>query len=382
MPCASIRASRSAPPPSRWRRAMKPVLVLSLLAACTTPTTAQDSDDAKALVKKLGTSRGICVVLGDPKGTLAVDLAKNSELLVYVQAPEAGQIEAIRKTADEAGLLGSRIFVQKGPWSRLHLADNLADAIVLRGEAVNETARDDLQRVLRPGGVVFGSKTEISKQVAKETDDWTHPYHGPDNNPQSRDKVARAPYLTHFTAEPWYCPMPLVTVASNGRLFKAFGHVAVKEREWPLLNSLIGQNAYNGTVLWKRPLSEGFMIHRNTLIATPNLLYLGDDKSCKVIDAATGEQKDEITLPKDLGDGPVWKWMALDGGTLYAMVGKEEPPDPTLKGGRQARGWPWRGGALGQGYDNKVYPWGFGNTILALDPATKKVLWKHQEKEP
>ena len=35
--------------------------------------------------------------------------------------------------------------------------------------------------------------------------------------------------------------MPLVTVASGGRLFKAFGHVAIKQREWPLLNTLIAR---------------------------------------------------------------------------------------------------------------------------------------------
>ena len=67
--------------------------------------------------------------------------------------------------------------------------------------------------------------------------------------------------------------------------------------------------------------------------------------------------------------------------TLYALVGKEEPADATLKGERLARGWPWRGGALGKGYDNPNYTWGFGNTHLAINPATKKVLWKYQEKD-
>ena len=104
------------------------------------------------------------------------------------------------------------------------------------------------------------------------------------------------------------------------------------------------------------------------LIATPATLYLGDDKSCKLIDAETGKLTGEIVVPKEIGDGPVWKWMALVDGTLYALVGKEEPPDPTMKGGRLARGWPWRGGALGQGYDSKTYPWGFGNTVVAIDP--------------
>ncbi len=334
--------------------------------------------DTKAALTNLGMSRGICVVLGDPAA--ALELARASEMLVYVQAPDAKQIEDTRRAADAAGLLGQRLFVQQGPWSRLHLADNLADAILVRGDTVT-TPREELLRVLRPEGKLLGAKADVVKPFPEGMDDWSHPYHGPDNNPQSRDRLARAPYLTHFTAEPWYSPMPLVTVTAGGRLFKAFGHIAVKEREWPWLNSLVAQNAFNGTVLWKRPLTEGFMIHRNTLIATPTTLYVGDNRACKLIDAATGEIKDEIVLPKDLGDGPAWKWMALVDGTLYALVGKEEEADPTIKGTRMARGWPWAGTALGKGYNSKTYPWGFGNTLLALDLATRKVLWKHREEE-
>jgi hypothetical protein len=49
------------------------------------------------------------------------------------------------------------------------------------------------------------------------------------------------------------------------------------------------------------------MIHRDTMIATPETLYLADAASCKLLDAATGEVKDEIRAPEDLSDGPVWK---------------------------------------------------------------------------
>jgi hypothetical protein len=38
------------------------------------------------------------------------------------------------------------------------------------------------------------------------------------------------------------------------------------------------------------------------------------------LDTATGEVRSEIKVPEGLADGPVWKWMALDGGVLYALV--------------------------------------------------------------
>lgn len=339
------------------------------------------SAQTRAVLDKAGVQRGICVVLSDRPAPLAVELARASDFLVYVQLPTADRVDALRKAADQQGLLGNRIFVGQGAWSHLHLADNLADLVVV-GEMAGGPAsvpRSEVLRVLRPGGKGLLAAQEIVKPFPEATDDWSHPYHGPDNNPQSQDTLARAPYLTHFLAEPWYSPMPIVTVAAGGRLFKAFGHVAIKEREWPLLNTLVAQDAFNGTILWQRSLSPNFMIHRNAMIATPDTLYLADDVSCKRLDPATGTVRDEIVSTPD--DGRVWKWLALSDGVLYALVGSEETPDPTVRGDRRARGWPW-GPPLGAGYNSKTYPWGFGRTILAIDPASKKVLWRHREDEP
>ena len=341
---------------------------------------AEPAPDAAAVLEKIGVRQGICVVLSEPPAPVAIDLARAGELLVYMQVSDAKRADAMRRIAAQHGLLGRRLFIRDGDGRHLHLADNLADAVVQ--EAAPDQASvplAEILRVLRPGGrAVLGAET-IVKPFPEGTDDWSHPYHGPDNNPQSADQLACAPYLTHFLAEPWYSPMPLVTVASGGRLFKAFGHIAIKEREWPLLNTLVAQNAFNGTILWQRSLSPNFMIHRNALIATPETLYLADDVSCKLLDAATGAVRGEIHSTPE--DGTVWKWLALSDGVLYALVGDQETPDPTVRGERRARGWPW-GPPLGAGYNSKTYPWGFGQTLLAIDPDSKQVLWRHRESEP
>lgn len=337
------------------------------------------SQRAQQVLDKTSTRRGICVVAGENSADLALELARRTEWVLYVQASTFEEYGAAARAADETGLLGKRVFVGYGSSARWNLADNLADLVVLSADESSGPAADEAWRILRPGGKALTGTKELPKPFPEGTDDWSHPYHGPDNNPQSRDRVAQAPYLTHFLAEPWYSPMPLVTVASGGRLFKAFGHVAIKQREWPLLNTLVAQNAFNGTLLWQRPLSGNFMIHRNTLIATPHTLLLADDVSCKLLDAETGELRAEIVTTPD--DGVVWKWMALVGKTLYALVGDAEAPDPTVRGDRRARGWPW-GPPLGRGYNNKEYPWGFGRTLLAVDVESKKVLWRHQEEDP
>jgi outer membrane protein assembly factor BamB len=334
----------------------------------------------QSILEKIGVNRGICVVLGDRKCKLALELAQNSELLIYVQLRNAKDVKKACSIVDEAGLYGTRIFVDKGPLTRIHLADNSADAAIVLLKAPKEVETEVL-RVLRPEGkAVIGSKKVLVKQFAEGVDDWSHPYHGPDNNPQSEDTIIQAPYLTQFLAEPRYAPLPQVAVASAGRMFKAFGHVAFKSREEPFLNKLVAFNGYNGTILWQRDLAEGVMIHRNTMIATPTILYVGDDKSCKLIDTVTGHLKEEIIPPVEQAGGTFWKWMALENGVLYALMGEQEQKDPTKQWNRELHGWPWD--PISIGFNQPDNPWGFGRNVLAIDPKTKKVLWSYREDEP
>ena len=58
------------------------------------------------------------------------------------------------------------------------------------------------------------------------------------------------------------------TVAAAGRVFRAHGNLAHRANQNEALNTLMGINGYNGTILWKRPLREGFLIHRNGMVAT------------------------------------------------------------------------------------------------------------------
>jgi len=343
----------------------------------------------QTLLDRIGVTRGICVVLGDTGCERALQLARQSELLIYLQLPRAEDVQAACRAADEAGLYGNRIFIEKGSLARLHLADNLADVLIAFGRETDVPEAEAL-RVLRPGGKALLGRKVLIKPSLEGADDWSHPYHGPDNNPQSQDKVILAPYLTQFLAEPRYAPMPQVSVASDGRVFKAFGHVAFKEREEPFLNKLVAFNGYNGTMLWQRDLAEGVMIHRNTMIATPATLYLGDDKSCKMIDTATGRLKDKIVPPIKLAGGTFWKWMGFEDGVLYALMGKQEQRDPTKLWRRENHGWPWNPISKGfnqpDGVENsqaayRKHPWGFGRNVLAIDPKTKKVLWSYREDE-
>ena len=344
---------------------------------------------AKAVLAKAAIPKGICVVLGLPgpgEAGFVTDLAAGSEFLVYFQSPQAEEELAVRKAAQAAGLLGRRVFADRGSPDRIHLADNLAGLIWVSPAAGNAVSQEELLRVLHPEGKALRGEEEIVKPFPPGIDSWSSPYHGADNNPQSRDQVALLPYLTQFLAEPMFSPMPEATVAAGGRVFKAFGMRATHANQNDVLNTLMGINGYNGAILWKRPLREGFMVDRNTIIATPEVLYLGDDESCKLIDARTGQIKDQIVIPDGVGDGKVWKWMALDAGpdgkvTLLALVGGEEVKprtQPSQDG--SVGGWAFPSGS-GWNYGDEKTNFGFGRTIVAIDPGDKKVLWKHDEQE-
>ncbi len=316
---------------------------------------------------------------GDAGGRLALNLARESELVLYVQLAGAAEVEVARRRAYEAGLYGTRIFVEQGPADRLYLADNVADALIAAGPA-GSMPIEEARRVVRPQGKVMVGGREETKPFPDGIDDWTHPYHGPDNNPVSRDKLARGPYLTQFLADPRYAPLPQVAVSAAGRVFKAFGHIAFKEREEPWLNTLAAFNGYNGTLLWRQEIAPALMVHRNTLIATATNLYFGDDKSCKVFDAATGQLKEEIAPPAAETGGTFWKWMALEGDALYALIGEQEKRDPTIRAHLTNHGWPWD--PLSPGFNQREQPWGYGKTLVAIDLRSKRIRWRYQEEKP
>ena len=370
----------------RRRLTVLPVLIAIFVLTGLGPSAPRmaEGSEVETALAKVGIRKGICVVAGLPDANQAefvTGLATRSELLVYFQSPDADQVSAVRKVAEAAGLLGERVFADRGQWDRLHLADNLAGAVLVSPSSEDSILEAELLRVLHPAGKAILSNRRIVKPFPQGTDDWRYPYHGADNNPQSEDQVARAPYLTQFVAEPKFGPSPSVTVASGGRIFRLFGHLAHQANQNAMLNTLLAYSSHNGTVLWTRRLSEGFMVLRNTVIATPDTLYLADDRSCKLLDAATGELKSEIIPPPGRAGGTVWKWMALEGHVLCGLIGEKEFQAPVLRSeGFGLGGWP-RANWPGFDYQDSKTAWGQGRTLMAVDTKTEKLLWSHREQD-
>jgi len=358
----------------RQNRTVRLVVAIGLLIAAWAPARGDGEEKAAGATSP----SAVVVLLGRPgPGRLGplVERARRGEGIFYFQLADAEEVDAVRRAAEKAGVLGRSVFVALGDLRSIHLADNLADEVVVGEGIADQVDEREIVRVLYPGAKAVVAGREIVKPAPSGTDDWSHVFHRADNNPQSTDRVARAPYLTQFLGDPLFCPMPEVSVAAGGRVFRAFGHIAHKANQNAMLNTLLCVNGYNGQILWRRGLREGFMIHRNTMIATPEVFYLADDESCKLIDAATGEVRGEIVVPEGIADGPVWKWIALQDGVLYALVGGRETRPATQRSQVPGLGhWPW-GMWDGHEYADPATSYGFGRTFAAFNPRTKEPLW-------
>jgi len=81
----------------------------------------------------------------------------------------------------------------------------------------------------------------------------------------------------------------------------------------------------------------------------------------------TGAIKDEIVIPEGVGDGRVWKWMAMDPGppgTLYALVGGQEiKPKTEVSANASLGSWAFPAGP-GWDYRYEKTNFGFGRTIV------------------
>lgn len=338
---------------------------------------------AESLLGENPPQRGVVafVELPDNNPAALIELCESTELLVYLQTVDPELAKRSRAAAEDAQLLGTRLFIELGSRDRIHLGVNVADRLVVAPGNEDRFTAEELLRPVRPRGLVIAGGETITKPVPEGVDDWSHPYHGPDNNPQSNDQHVRGELRTQFIGFPKFSPMPEQTVIAGGRIYKAMGHIAHKANQNEMLNTLLCINAYNGVVLWRRPLSAGFMLHRNTMIATDDALLMGDHESCKIIDGETGKVRDEIKVGEDISDGPVWKWMAMRDGVLYALVGNPEVKVETQKAVRRGLGhWPW-GMWDGHDYNDPRTSFGFGRTLVAIDLKTKRQLWHYRDKE-
>jgi len=304
---------------------------------------------AERIVRETGAGKGFGLILGGD-GRLALELAKRTELLIYLVDPDAARVDAARKALTAAGVYGGKVVVKRAPLAAVPYSDYFANLIVCtggRGEAA--ASPSEVLRMLKPcGGAAFVELTEVGsgdwltafrEQLARlgEKDtriavdagvgritrgalvgagSWTHQYGEPGNSACGDDQLIKGPIGILWYGDPGPGQMPS-RHASNSSPLSVGGRMFVQGE-----NIVMAYDAYNGAKLLERKIPGALRVGLKTgcsnLAANSDSLFVAVGAECLRLDAATGKTLKTYQAPatKD-GKRRSWYYLACVGGALY-----------------------------------------------------------------
>ena len=335
-----------------------------------------DAHEAARILAAGGVRGGLVVHLGCGDGRLTAALRGSGSTVVQGLDADAAKVAEAREHIQSLGLYGP-VSVDTLDGKQLPYIDNVVNLVVASGK--RQVASEEIARVLAPRGVVLSQAgpldtpqltldarspaglegwARLIKPVPPEIDDWTHWLHGPDGNAVSRDRrVGISRSLQWIMGPLWsrhhnLLPSVSAVVSANGRLFTIIDEGPISTKGVPDRWSLHAQDAFNGLLLWKRPIGnwgwrtwsevefaghmrfKGPLQLERRLVAVGDVVYvtLGFDAPVVALDAATGRtirqykgtartseilhHKGRLVLARNVaGEKPGKDVLAVDAGT-------------------------------------------------------------------
>ncbi|MEW6359973.1 MAG: PQQ-binding-like beta-propeller repeat protein [Planctomycetota bacterium] len=269
------------------------------------------AEDAKQIVGASGIKGGLIVHLGCGDGKLTAALRVNDSFLVHGLDADPANVATAREHIRSLGLYG-KVSVDIFDGQHLPYADNLVNLIVISGEW--KVANEEIMRILAPGGVALLvnpksaiQNPKLTKPQPKDTDEWTHYLYDATGNAVSHDLEVGPPRRVQWIGQPRhsrsheYTPSIFAVVSTRGRIFYVVDETNSAFMRDPSTWRLVARDAYNGVVLWKRPIETWFphicgwtagpLQLQRKVVAVGNRVYaaLGFHAPLSVLDAATGE---------------------------------------------------------------------------------------------
>ncbi|MDT8303116.1 MAG: PQQ-binding-like beta-propeller repeat protein [Sedimentisphaerales bacterium] len=219
---------------------------------------------AKEIIDATGVQGGIVVHLGCGDGKLTAALRINESYTVHGLETDPSKVTKARSYIKEKGVYGP-VSVEQFSGSVLPYTDNLINLVVVQD--AGDVTRDEVLRVLAPGGVACTRRNGQLKTIVKSwpdnIDQWTHFLHDASNNAVADDSVVGSPRSLQWIAPPLWLrshetPSGIQSsVSAAGRLFYFFdeGLIGITDERLPERWSLIARDAFNGRLLWKRSLN-------------------------------------------------------------------------------------------------------------------------------
>lgn len=219
---------------------------------------------ASDLLDATGVKGGLVVHIDCGDGRLTVALHANDRYLVHGLDTDADDVEKARSHIRSLGLYGA-VSVRQWNGESLPYADNMVNLIVCEDAAA--VSNDEMMRVLRPLGVAYvksdGKWSKTIKPWPAEIDEWTHWLHSADGNAVARDQVVGPPRRIQWAAAPLWArhhdtvPSMSAMVSAKGRLFYISDEAPPGlDGNYPDKWFLAARDAFNGVLLWKRPIHE------------------------------------------------------------------------------------------------------------------------------
>ncbi len=259
---------------------------------------------AKAIVAASGIDKGYCLDLGCGDGSLAMELARQTDLQVIAIDDDADRIAKLRKKLDASNLLGTRVTVLQRDLKNTGLPNYFANVVVssrslLAGESM--PSPPEAVRTQKPydGVLCTGSANAIKTTVRDApigAGAWNHQYGDAGNSSCSGDTLVRGD-LTIL----WYGELPFQVPDRHHR-----GPSPIVDRGLiihPGVEGLIAVDAYNGHEKWRYPL-PGWLDENVTKLAGGLMcrdedgLYLRTEDRCLRMDASTGKLLRTYRLPR------------------------------------------------------------------------------------
>ena len=247
------------------RRRLLCLLGVCLLAVLSASSMAlQPERTAGRMLDSVGLQGGLIAHVGCGGGELTAELGEASECVVQGLSRKPALRHKARRRVRRRGMYG-RVSVRRWSGGALPYTDNLANMLVVDSDRVE---RAEIMRVLAPRGTAFvreGDKWQkIRKSWPGEMDEWTHFLHGSANNAVAQDEMVGPPRHMQWRAPPLWCRSHETdssissVVTADGRLFYILdeGPIGLKGPQFPPQWSLVARDAFNGALLWKKPMSE------------------------------------------------------------------------------------------------------------------------------
>jgi len=208
------------------------------------------------------------VVVGCDDPELLTALRADDSLVVHALDADAGKVAKARDFIRSKGLYGP-VSADGFDGKQLPYIDNLVN-LLIASSGKCRVSREELERVLVPGGVLLANpqsaipNPKSIRPVPPNIDSWSHYLHGPDNNAVAQDTVVGPPHRMQWVGGPAFARSHEINssmaamVTAGGRLFYVWdeGPTGMTDKRFQEKWKLIARDAFNGLVLWKRPMTQ------------------------------------------------------------------------------------------------------------------------------